>query len=105
MSKNSRQYIAFLLIAGLILAPIAHAADTPILSQQERQDKEEKDPGVLAMDILIARPLGILATVAGGAIFLVSLPVSAMTGQTRMVYDKMVREPAKYTFKRSLGEF
>lgn len=105
MSKNSKQYVVFLMIAGLILAPLAHAADTQVLSQQETQEKEEKDPGTLAMDILIARPLGILATVAGGAIFLVSLPISAMTGQTRMVYDKMVRDPAKYTFKRSLGEF
>ena len=105
MSKSSKQYVGFLLIVGLILAPLAHAADAPTLSQQETQEREEKDSGTLAMDILIARPLGILATVAGGAIFLVSLPVSAMTGQTRLVYDKMVREPAKYTFKRSLGEF
>lgn len=105
MSKKSKWYLIFLLIAGLTIAPIIHAADLQERPQPEKQEKEEKDSGVLAMDLLIARPLGILATVAGGAIFLVSLPVSAMTGQSRLVYDKMVREPAKYTFKRSLGEF
>lgn len=105
MSNKSKWYVIFLLIAGLTLAPVIYAADLQERPQPEKQEKEEKDSGIMAMDLLIARPLGFLATVAGGAIFLVSLPVSAMTGQSRLVYDKMVKEPAKYTFKRSLGEF
>lgn len=98
-----RQYVVFLLIAGLVAAPMVHAAEA--VQNRLQTEKEAKDAGVVAMDLLIARPLGILATVAGGAIFLVSLPISAMTGQTRMVYEKMVKEPARYAFKRPIGDF
>jgi hypothetical protein len=102
MSANSKRYLIFLLIVGLAAIPVAHGAD---VQERPQTEKEAKDAGVVAMDLLIARPLGILATVAGGAIFLVSLPISAMTGQTRMVYEKMVREPARYAFKRPIGDF
>lgn len=102
MSAISKDYLIFLLIAGLVVIPVVHGADG---QERLQTEKEAKDAGVVAIDLLLARPLGILATVAGGAIFLVSLPISAMTGQTRMVYEKMVREPARYAFKRPIGDF
>ncbi|HAO19602.1 MAG TPA: multidrug transporter [Desulfobacteraceae bacterium] len=107
MSVISKRYFIFLLIIGLAVIPVVHGAEVQERPQTERSqtEKEAKDAGVVAIDLLISRPLGILATVAGGAIFLVSLPISAMTGQTRMVYDKMVREPARYAFKRPIGDF
>ena len=56
-------------------------------------------------DTLIARPIGLLTTVAGSAIYVVSLPFSLLGGNEEMAREKLVKEPASYTFKRPLGEF
>jgi hypothetical protein len=43
--------------------------------------------------------------VIGGAIFLVSLPFSALGGNTQPAFDYLVADPFKFTFSRPLGEF
>jgi len=49
--------------------------------------------------------LGIVATVFGCAVFVVSLPFSALGGNTKQAVQKLVKEPAAFTFVRPLGEF
>jgi hypothetical protein len=61
--------------------------------------------GKMVGDALVARPLGICATVIGGAIFVVSLPFSALGGNTKPAYDYLLANPFKFTFSRPLGEF
>ena len=61
--------------------------------------------GKMAGDALVARPLGLCATVIGGAIFVVSLPFSALGGNTKPAYDYLLANPFKFTFNRPLGEF
>lgn len=61
--------------------------------------------GKMAGDALVARPLGLCATVIGGAIFVVSLPFSALGGNTKPAYDHLLVNPFKFTFSRPLGEF
>jgi hypothetical protein len=61
--------------------------------------------GKMAGDALVARPLGLCATVIGGAIFVVSLPFSALGGNTKPAYDSLLVNPFKFTFSRPLGEF
>ena len=56
-------------------------------------------------DAIVARPLGLISTVVGSAFFVVSLPFSALGGNTREAAEKMVVAPAKFTFKRPLGQF
>jgi hypothetical protein len=53
------------------------------------QGLEEDDDiiaGKMAGDALVVRPLGICATVIGGAVFIVSLPFSALGGNTESAY-------------------
>lgn len=67
--------------------------------------KKEKDPGAMTIDALVARPVGLVATLAGTAVFVVSLPFSAIGGNSEEAWDRLVVSPAEYTFKRELGDF
>lgn len=57
----------------------------------------------MAGDLLVARPLGLVWTVAGSAIFVVSLPFTAIAGNIKGAADTLVVGPAKETFVRCLG--
>ena len=64
------------------------------------------DPNFSTMliDGAIARPLGLGATVVGTAIWIVTLPFSALGGNVGEAADKLIIEPARFTFVRPLGE-
>ena len=74
------------------------------LAQSLEQD-DDIIAGKMASDALIVRPLGLCATVIGGAVFLVSLPFSALGGNTKPAYDYLVADPFTFTFSRPLGDF
>jgi hypothetical protein len=57
----------------------------------------------MAGDLLVARPFGLVWTVAGSAIFVVSLPFTALAGNVKEAADTLVVGPAKETFVRCLG--
>lgn len=57
-----------------------------------------------AADLLIARPGGLVATVLGAAVFVVGLPFTLINGSTGQAAQKLVVEPAQYTFSRPLGK-
>lgn len=65
----------------------------------------QEDPTALAMtgDLLIARPVLALMTVAGTAAFVVSLPFSALGGNVGDAAKTLVVGPGKATFVRCLG--
>ena len=64
-----------------------------------------RDPAAMTVDLVVARPAGAVATVAGAAIFLVSWPFAALGGNTEETWDSLVADPAAYTFQRPLGDF
>ena len=68
---------------------------------RERTASGEK----MAADLVFLRPAGILALALGSIAFVVSVPFSAMGGNTQEAYEEMVKRPAEYTFKRPLGDF
>jgi len=72
---------------------------------QELENDDDVIAGKMAGDALIARPLGIAATLIGGALFVVSLPFSALGGNTESAYEYLLVDPFRFTFDRPLGEF
>ena len=56
-------------------------------------------------DLVFARPLGIVATVIGSAVFFVSLPFTIPSGSVNHTGNVIVGEPFNFTFKRPLGDF
>ncbi|AWY41744.1 multidrug transporter [Pseudomonas putida] len=63
------------------------------------------NPPAYAMigDLLIARPLLVVATVIGAGVFVVSLPFTAMGGGVSDAGQALVVDPAKAAFVRCLG--
>lgn len=59
----------------------------------------------MAVDGLVIRPIGLVATVVGGVVFVATLPFSMLGGNAGDAKDALVVEPARFTFKRPLGEF
>ena len=62
-------------------------------------------PSPLAMtgDAIFVRPVMMVVTVLGGALFIVSSPFAALGGNIDESWDQFVAEPFKTTFVRCLG--
>lgn len=59
----------------------------------------------MGVDALVVRPLGLVSTIGGSVLFILSSPFSAVGGNIDEAWDLLVAEPARYTFKRPLGHF
>ena len=100
MRKIAKSWVVFGVIAALIAVPFATSA-----MAQEYFETKEPSGEAMIYDIAVMRPVGILATVAGSVAWLISLPFSALGGNVGTATEKLVKDPAAYTFKRPLGEF
>jgi hypothetical protein len=100
MRKLIKSWIIFGMIVALIGMPLATSA----LAQEFFQDKEPSG-GQMVYDMVVLRPVGLVATAVGSVFWLVTLPFSALGDNTTTATKKLVKEPAAYTFKRPLGEF
>ena len=100
MHKIGKRSMILLLITAMIFIPFGTSA----LAQSKTADINVSAEAMTA-DLLVIRPLGIVASVVGSAIFIVSLPFSALGGNTKIACQKLVKDPAKFTFKRPLGDF
>lgn len=88
-----------LLFSIISFTPVTHA-----------QSIEATDPGFVMLDVLLYRPLGFVATLAGGAVFVGMSPLTAFATipAPHDAFDKtfkaLVLAPAAYTFVRPLGD-
>ncbi len=109
MYKAARHYIVLMMIVAIIWIPtVAMAMSDPHAAPTDPQYRF-KDPqieaGSMVADALIVRPLGIVATVAGFGLFVISVPFSALGRNVGEAWHGMVVYPAKFTFARPLGDF
>ena len=88
------------LFAGLLLAGSVMATEANY-GYQENID----NPGIFAMvgDLIIARPIGAAVTAVGAAACVVSLPFTALAGNTAEAGQELVVRPGRETFMRCLG--
>jgi|SwirhirootsSR2_FD_contig_41_3651528_length_509_multi_1_in_0_out_0_2 hypothetical protein len=63
------------------------------------------NPGSVVVDALLVRPACFVATIVGGALFIISLPVAVPSKSVHRVAKSLVVKPADATFKRPLGDF
>ena len=100
MMRAKRSLMASALAAAMILA-----ASMPTASLAQDSIAVNKRPGEMAMmfDVLAARPLLFVSTVVGTGLFIVSLPFSALGGNTGEAAEVLVKVPARSTFLRCLG--
>ncbi|MCW9096795.1 MAG: hypothetical protein OQJ93_05350 [Ignavibacteriaceae bacterium] len=100
MNQITKKSMVLLLIITLVFIPFGTSA----LAKGQTVD-EENSGALMTADFILARPLGIVATVFGCAVFVVSLPFSALGGNIKQASQKLIQEPASFTFTRPLGEF
>ena len=100
MFKIARNSRIIAIIAALVIIPFA----SPALAQ-EYFETEDPSGASMLFDTVLVRPVGIIATAIGAVFFVVSLPFSALGDNTGEAGEKLVKEPARFTFKRPLGEF
>jgi hypothetical protein len=100
MRNIMKSWMVFGVIAALIAVPFATSA-----LAQEYFESKEPGGGAMIYDVLVVRPVGMVATAVGSLFWLVGLPFSASGDNVDTATEKLVKEPAKYTFDRPLGEF
>ena len=99
MCQVGKQTIAIAVVIALLGLPLGVVAG----------EMDERDPQVSALqmttDALIARPLGIVGTVVGFGLFIISSPFSLLGGNADKAWQALVLYPAEFTFDRPLGKF
>jgi len=83
------------------LALVALLGTTPAVAQQRVE--AQPSGGAMIADAVIARPLLAAATVGGTAIFLVTLPFTALGGGVDTAAETLIKTPAEAAFRRCLG--
>jgi len=87
-------------LALLLLALILAAAP-----RQAGAKSQPRSAGVMMYDAVIERPIGAVETLVGAAVTLVAYPLALGSGRTHHVLERCIQAPARYTFKRPLGDF
>ena len=87
------------LMRAVLFLSLAWGVSAPALAGPE------DEPTAMAMtgDLVVARPLGIAITAIGAAVFVVSLPFTALGGNVSQSADTLVTGPAREAFVRCLG--
>lgn len=67
--------------------------------------KEYPDPALVIVDVVPVRVLGAGALVVGGAVFVVTLPFTALSDDFGNAWGALVKVPFHFTFTRPVGEF
>ena len=88
----------------------AHTAEVgaepaPAEEAEEPRYYREPEAGAMIIDGLVVRPVSLVATIIGGAVYVVTLPFSALGGNAGEAGEQLFLNPAEYTFTRCLGCF
>lgn len=100
MQKLTTSWAVIGVIAALIIMPFATTVQA-----QDYFESREPGGGAMIYDLVVLRPVGIVATAVGSVAWLFSLPFSALGDNVGQATDKLIKEPGKFTFVRPIGEF
>ena len=104
MLSYKKTLVLCLLAMALIMSPLSALAVDALKAGLDI-NKEPPDPAVMLVDLVVVRPLGLVATLGGSVIFIVSAPFSAFGGNIEDAWESLVVSPAAFTFTRPLGGF
>jgi hypothetical protein len=100
MFRLAKKALVIVTIAAMMIMPLATTAVA-----EEYFEAEDPSGGAMLFDVTVVRPVGIVATAVGCVFFVVSSPFSALGGNIDTAREKLINDPAAFTFKRPLGEF
>lgn len=109
MKKGLIGLSALLLVACTLLPAYAQDQGTGPMATAPTPPEERRvpapDPGAMIMDLIIVRPVSLVALALGTGMSIVATPVALASGSTGAVYERLVVEPFNFTVRRPLGEF
>ncbi len=108
-----KKNISLMMVAGFLAAALL-LATAPVQAQQyyyqprehayfERYYDRESSSAWMMLDMVAARPVGVVTTVAGIGLFAGTLPLSLATGTSGDAARGFIEQPARWTFQRRLG--
>ena len=100
MFRIAKKSLVIAIIAALLIVPFASTG-----LAEEYFEREDPSGGAMMYDVIVVRPVGIVATAVGSIFYVISLPFSLLGQNAGEAGEALVKEPAAYTFKRPLGEF
>ena len=102
-SKRLASYVMAAMFAATSLTlPVVASANSN--SYDYMAESSEPTGGEMMADAFLMRPFMLVSTVVTTATFVVMLPFSLLGGNVGESAEKLVVEPAKYTFTRPLGD-
>lgn len=99
--RYTKRLVALSTAVALAIAPMAASAERGTGDFLESNVTD--DTGMMMADIVFARPLGVVGSVLGFGLFIVSLPFSITSNSGAEVAEQLVSEPLRYTFQRPVG--
>ncbi|MFH1148326.1 MAG: hypothetical protein V1736_11555 [Pseudomonadota bacterium] len=96
MSNPVLKSICIALVISIVFAAVPASAG--------RCMARDTSAEAIVIDALVLRPVGVVLTIAGVALFVVALPFSIPSSSVGKTARKLVVDPAKYTFTRPLGD-
>jgi hypothetical protein len=100
----SRKHASVALVVAVLFlwaTSLVHTAEDAYIPRSDRDDVSAE---AIIADGLLLRPGGAIATLLGTVVFVVTLPFSIPTKSVDKAAQKLVVEPAQYTFVRPLGQ-
>jgi len=94
IKSKARRLAAVVMVACLALPQALWAADAV---------DDGPDAFAMAGDLLVARPIGVVMTAGGAAVWLVSLPFTLLAGHAEEAAETLIMGPGAATFVRCLG--
>jgi len=86
-------------LLSILLVTIMLFSATPAFAASSDIDSTD-----VILDAILLRPLGLVSTAFGSVFFVVTLPISAITGSVGTTYEVLVEDTFVYTFRRPLGQ-
>ncbi|HOV89899.1 MAG TPA: hypothetical protein PKW07_04220 [Syntrophorhabdaceae bacterium] len=102
-----KRAISLILFFCLILVLLSQPLYSQSIQGTEPIGSSKNNPSgtMIMFDLIIMRPLGIVACTIGTAGFIVSLPFVAFSGGFNTVVKELLGKPGQFTFERPLGDF
>ena len=92
-----RMVLIFAVIMGLISFAPSRLEANPAGSGENAMS--------MIADFVVCRPIGILATLGGSALYILSYPFTYLGKNTEDAKRTFIEYPFHYTFRRPLGDF
>ncbi|MBI4641599.1 MAG: hypothetical protein HY731_12945 [Candidatus Tectomicrobia bacterium] len=104
----AKPFISLIVAVFMVLTPSLAGAESPYATKDAPAEPtvatQEVSAGAMIADAFLVRPVGLGAMILGTVAFIISLPFSLPTRSADKAAQKLIVEPAKYTFTRPLGQ-